>query len=65
MKKGKVKFYDKTRGFGFILRDDNEENVYFSIKDVEEGKQLKAGDRVQFEIEKTDKGIKAKNIKKL
>lgn len=65
MKKGKVKFVDKTRGFGFIIRDDNKKDVYFNIADIEKKEKLDAGDKVTFEVEKTDRGIKATKVAKV
>ena len=65
MKRGKVKFYDKTRGFGFITKDDDKKDVYFSIEDVEKKQKLEAGDTVKFEVEKTQQGMKATRISKI
>lgn len=65
MKRGKVKFYDKTRGFGFITKDDDKKDVYFSITDVEKKQKLEAGDTVKFEVEKTQQGMKAIKISKI
>ena len=65
MKRGKVKFYDKTRGFGFITKDDDKKDVYFSIEDVEKKQKLEAGDAVKFEVEKTQQGTKATRISKI
>jgi len=65
IKRGKVKFYDKTRGFGFITKDDDKKDVYFSIEDVEKKQKLEAGDTVKFEVEKTQQGMKATRISKI
>ena len=65
IKRGKVKFYDKTRGFGFITKDDDKKDVYFSIEDVEKKQKLEAGDAVKFEVEKTQQGMKATRISKI
>jgi len=64
MKMGKVKFVDRTRGFGFITKDDDKKDVYFSVTDVERKQTLEAGDTVSFEVEKTPQGTKAIKIKK-
>ncbi len=61
--KGKVKFFDKTRGFGFI--EYRKQNLYFSVNDVKGKKTLESGDNVKFEIEKTEKGAKATRIEKV
>lgn len=64
MKTGKVKFVDKTRGFGFITNDDDKKDIYFSVADVERKQRLEAGDNVSFELEKTPQGTKAIKITK-
>jgi len=64
MKKGKVKLVDKTRGFGFLTKDDDGKDVYFSAADIAKGQELKTGDAVTFELEKTPKGTKAIKIAK-
>ena len=65
MERGRVKFYDKTRGFGFITKDADKKDVYFSIEDVEKKQKLEAGDAVKFEVEKTQQGMKAIKISKI
>lgn len=64
MKKGMVKFVDKTRGFGFITKDDKKEDIYFSLAEAKKGEVLQAGDSVTFETEKTTQGMKAIKVAK-
>jgi CspA family cold shock protein len=64
MKRGKIKLFDKTRGFGFITKDDDGKDVYFNVADVAKGRELKPGDAVTFELEKTPKGAKAVKVAK-
>lgn len=64
MKKGIVKFVDKTRGFGFITKDDDKKDIYFSMTDVKKGEAPHAGDSVAFETEKTAQGMKAIKVAK-
>jgi cold shock CspA family protein len=65
MKTGKVKFVDKIRGFGFITKDDDKKDIYFSLTEVETKQKLEAGDSVFFELEKTPQGTKAIKITKI
>ncbi len=66
MAEGTVKMFNERRGFGFIKQDDGEEVfVHQSAIDMEGFKTLNEGDRVSFEIEESDRGPRAKNVKKL
>jgi CspA family cold shock protein len=54
---GTVKWFDPERGYGFIAPDD-EADVFVHYSDVEAGSLL-PNERVQFEIEESDKGPRA------
>ena len=61
--KGTIKFYNESKGFGFITAEDGKE--YFVHKTaLEEGTSLAEGDSVTFDVEEGDKGPKAVNVKK-
>ncbi|MCW6160247.1 MAG: cold shock domain-containing protein [Candidatus Micrarchaeales archaeon] len=62
--KGKVKMYNAVRGFGFITGDDGKD-VYFHSTAVEGGATLSVGDAVEFETESNERGLRAKNVKKI
>ncbi len=59
--KGKVKFFDKTKGFGFIAGKDKEYFVHES--GITQG-PIDENDEVTFDVEEGDKGPKAVNVKK-
>jgi CspA family cold shock protein len=66
MTEGTVKWFNERKGFGFISQDDGEEVfVHFSSIDMPGFKKLEEGDRVSFEVEQGDRGLQAKNVKKL
>ena len=54
--KGKIKKILLTKGFGFIEREEEENDVYFHwSKTKDDFYYLRAGDTVEFEIKKTEK----------
>jgi CspA family cold shock protein len=61
--KGKVKFYNETKGFGFITGEDKKEYFVHS-SDITGGMKLKEGDMVEFQIAQGDKGMKATKVVK-
>ena len=62
--KGKVKWYNARKGFGFILGEDGKD-IFVHRSEVPDGTYLNEEDPVEYETENTDKGIQAKNVKKL
>jgi len=65
MLKGTVKFYNRQKGFGFIIRDDGTYDLFVSAASLTQSgiKTLDAGQRLSFEVEKDPKGFKAANLK--
>lgn len=64
MTKGNVKFYHDQKGYGFIEREGEEEDVFFHITDAD-SPTMGEGDEVEFEIEMGEKGPRAVNVTKL
>ncbi|HXX80372.1 MAG TPA: cold shock domain-containing protein [Thermodesulfovibrionales bacterium] len=66
MTKGKVKWFNESKGFGFIARDDGSDVFVHHASIQGNGSQsLAEGDMVSFEVEKGPKGPKAINVVKL
>ena len=61
MNNGTVKFYDETKGFGFI-KDNNSPKEYFVHSSVLK-ENIKDGDQVTFDLEEGKKGLNAVNVK--
>ncbi len=66
---GTVKWFNAGKGFGFISRDSGEDVfVHFSaIQETSAGgyRELQEGQRVEFTVEQSDRGLKAANVKAL
>lgn len=63
---GTVKWFNASKGFGFIARDGGEDVfVHHSAIQSEGYRQLEEGQRVEFEVETGPKGLKAVNVKTL
>ena len=62
---GKVKWFNGTKGYGFIERDDKEKDVFVHSSAAQEANlQLNEGDALTFEVENGEKGPSAVNLQK-
>lgn len=64
MQKGVVKWFNNAKGYGFILPEDDNGDIFahYSAIEMEGYKTLKAGQRVSYETEEGPKGLHAVNI---
>ena len=64
METGTVKWFNRTKGFGFIEREGGDDVfVHYSAIEGEGFKKLDQGDKVEFEITEGPKGAQAANVK--
>ncbi len=62
---GKVKWFNPTKGYGFIAREDNEKDVFVHSSAVQAANlNLNEGDQLTFEITQGEKGNSAVNLQK-
>ena len=64
---GTVKWFNGTKGFGFIAPDDESEDVFVHYSSIQgDGfRNLDEGERVEFNVEQGAKGLQATNVVKL
>jgi CspA family cold shock protein len=67
MANGTVKWFNESKGFGFITQDDGGPDVFAHYSEISGNgyKSLAEGDTVSFDVVQGDKGPKATNIEKL
>jgi CspA family cold shock protein len=66
METGTVKWFNGSKGYGFITREGDKDDVFVHYKAIEgEGyKSLEEGEQVQFEVEEGPKGLQAVKVTK-
>ena len=61
MQKGKVKFFNESKGFGFIIEDDSNQEFFVHVSGLID--EVKENDSVEFEVTEGRKGLNAVNVK--
>jgi CspA family cold shock protein len=62
-KEGTVKFFNKTKGFGFISIKDSDDEIFVHKTGLIS--KIRQNDKVIFEVEKSEKGLHAVKVRKL
>lgn len=63
MNKGTVKFFNETKGFGFVKDTNSGEDFFVHISGCVD--QIRDGDEVEFEVREGKKGLNAVNVRRL
>ena len=61
MSLGTVKFFNQSKGFGFITPDSGDKDVFVHANGLID--QIKDGDQVNYDVEEGRKGLNAVNVK--
>jgi CspA family cold shock protein len=60
METGTVKFFNESKGFGFITKEDGKE-VFVHVSGLKQ--DIRQNDKVEFEVEEGKKGLSAVNVR--
>ena len=61
MSKGTVKFFNESKGFGFIVEEESEKEHFVHVTGLID--EIKEGDEVEFELKEGKKGLNAVDVK--
>ena len=61
MNKGTVKFFNESKGFGFIIEDDTNKDHFVHVSGLID--DIREGDVVEFELKEGKKGLNAVNVR--
>jgi len=61
MSKGTVKFFNRSKGYGFITEDETNKEHFVHVSGLID--EINEGDVVEFELKKKKKGLNAVNVK--
>ena len=63
MKTGTVKFFNESKGYGFITDDNTKEDFFVHVTGL--NGQIQQNDKVEFETQEGKKGVNAINVKRV
>jgi len=61
MSNGTVKFFNNSKGFGFITPEEGGKDVFVHVNGLID--EIDEGDKVSYDVEEGPKGLNAKNVK--
>ena len=61
MSKGTVKFFNESKGFGFVVEEGSNKEHFVHVSGLID--EIREGDEVEFELEEGRKGLNAVNVK--
>ena len=61
MREGTVKFFNESKGFGFIVPSDGGEDLFVHVSGLTD--EIREKDRVTFEVQNGKKGLNAVNVR--
>ena len=68
MPTGKIKWFNADKGFGFIAQDGSSQDVFVhwtAVEELDNYEEMREGEPVSFEVENTDRGLRAVNVERV
>ena len=65
MERGRVKIWFEGKGYGFIRSQESGDEIFFHRAEIDSDKKVIEGQKVEFEVKRTSKGLKAVDVKLL
>ena len=63
MPTGIIKFFNNSKGFGFIKQDNSDQEIFVHVSELRD--QVKENDKVEFEVQRGKRGMNAVDVKKV
>lgn len=60
MKRGTIKFFNESKGFGFIIDDETQNDYFVHVTGLID--EIRQGDHVEFELQEGKKGLNAVSV---
>ncbi|MGB4398946.1 MAG: cold shock domain-containing protein [Daejeonella sp.] len=65
MATGKVKWFNTQKGYGFIVNDEDNKEIFVHFKDIDGGaNSIRENDEVEFTVEEGKKGLQATHVRR-
>ncbi len=61
MKQGTVKFFNETKGFGFVKESDSDQEYFVHVSGLID--EIRENDKISFELKEGKKGLNAVNVR--
>ena len=65
MAQGTVKFFNETKGFGFITPTDNSKDIFVHVTGLSVGTKINDGDTVEYKATEGKKGLTAVDVSRV
>lgn len=67
MPQGRVKWFNDSKGYGFINDDSHDEDIFVHYSQIQQDgfKTLEAGETVDFQVKESPKGLRAEEVERL